>query len=255
MINVPISSTTGAELGGITGALVDLMERIGGAGVAIAVAAENLFPPIPSELILPLAGFTASQPGSNMTLASAIIWATVGSLVGATVLYWIGALIGRERVRAIIMKMPLMKIRDLDRTEAFYLRHQTKTVFFGRMIPIFRSLISVPAGVERMRFLQFLVYTTLGSAIWNSALVVAGYQLGSRWDQVEQYVGVLQKLVVVVVLLAVVAIGVYLYRTRGQESEDREAAEELASELAVAHPELRERDDDLIDPHPEAHDR
>ncbi|MGK2878996.1 MAG: DedA family protein [Solirubrobacterales bacterium] len=211
---LPFLTTTGDEIGGIAGKLVDLMESIGGPGVAVAVAAENLFPPIPSELILPLAGFTAGQEDANMTLVGAIFWATIGSLIGATVLYWIGYAIGRDRVRAIIMKMPLMKITDLDRTENWYVKHQTKTVFFGRMIPIFRSLISIPAGVERMKFSLFLVYTAAGSLIWNTALVVAGYQLGSRWDEVEKYVGAFQKLVVVAVIVVLAWIGWYLYKNR-----------------------------------------
>jgi membrane protein DedA with SNARE-associated domain len=211
---LPFLTTTGDEIGGIAGKLVDLMESIGGPGVAIAVAAENLFPPIPSELILPLAGFTAGQEDANMTVVGAIIWATIGSLVGATILYYIGYAIGRDRIRAIVLKMPLVKITDLDRTEAWYLKHQTKTVFFGRMIPIFRSLISIPAGVERMKFWLFLVYTAAGSLIWNTALVVAGYQLGSRWDEVEKYVGAFQKLVVVVVIVGLAWIGWYLYKNR-----------------------------------------
>lgn len=211
---LPFLTTTGDEIGGIAGKLVDLMESIGGPGVAIAVAAENLFPPIPSELILPLAGFTAGQEDANMTVVGAIIWATIGSLIGATILYYIGYAIGRDRIRAIVLKMPLVKITDLDRTEAWYLKHQSKTVFFGRMIPIFRSLISIPAGVERMKFWLFLVYTAAGSLIWNTALVVAGYQLGSRWDEVEKYVGAFQKLVVVVVIVALAWIGWYLYKNR-----------------------------------------
>lgn len=214
---LPFLTTTGDEIGGIAGKLVDLMESIGGPGVAIAVAAENLFPPIPSELILPLAGFTAGQADANMTVVGAIIWATIGSLIGATILYYLGYAIGRDRIRAIVLKMPLVKITDLDRTEAWYLKHQTKTVFFGRMIPIFRSLISIPAGVERMKFWLFLVYTAAGSLIWNTALVVAGYQLGSRWDEVEKYVGAFQKLVVVVVIAVLAWIGWYLYKNRNAE--------------------------------------
>lgn len=222
-MNLPFLTTTGDEIGGIAGKLVDLIESIGGPGVAIAVASENLFPPIPSELILPLAGFTASQADANMTVLGAIIWATIGSLVGATILYFLGYAIGRERIRAIVLRMPLVKITDLDRTEAWYLKHQTKTVFFGRMIPIFRSLISIPAGVERMKFWLFLLYTAAGSLIWNTALIVAGYQLGSRWDEVEKYVGAFQKLVIVFVIVALAWIGWYLYKNR--ESKPTDTAE------------------------------
>jgi len=117
--------------------VVEVMEQIGAPGTAIAVALENLFPPIPSEVILPLAGFTASQ--GNMSLPAAIVWTTLGSLVGAVVLYYLGALVGRRRVVAFAAKIPLVDVDDIERTERFFRRHGGKTVFFGRTPPIFRS--------------------------------------------------------------------------------------------------------------------
>lgn len=192
--------SSGPPSGGITGFVVDLMERLGGPGAGLAVAMENLFPPIPSEVILPLAGFTASQ--GRMSLTGAIWWTTLGSLVGALALYYIGAALGRDRVRHIAERLPLVKLSDVDKTEAWFLRHGKKAVFFGRMIPIFRSLISIPAGVERMPVGVFALYTTLGSLIWNTTFVLAGYSLGENWHLVEAYTGVLQKLVIVVCALA-----------------------------------------------------
>src|SRR5688500_15870781 len=134
--------------GGIAGWATDLMEKLGAVGAGLAIALENLFPPLPSEVILPLAGFTAA-PG-RMSLVAALVCTTLGSVIGALALYGIGAAVGRDRVRAVVAKLPLVKLEDLDRTEAWFLKHGTKAVFFGRMIPIFRSLFSVPAGVERM---------------------------------------------------------------------------------------------------------
>ncbi|MFK3983546.1 DedA family protein [Micromonospora sp. NPDC050397] len=189
------------DSGGIVGFVTGLMETLGGPGAGLAVALENLFPPIPSEVILPLAGFTASQ--GNLSLASAIIWTTIGSVVGALALYYVGALLGRDRVRAIAAKLPLVKLADVDRTEAWFLRHGVQAVFFGRMIPVFRSLISIPAGVERMRVTTFLLYTALGSLIWNTVFVLAGYFLGENWHVVESYVGVLQNVVILVCVIAV----------------------------------------------------
>ncbi|WP_433393326.1 DedA family protein [Micromonospora sp. KLBMP9576] len=180
---------------GLVGFVIGLVERLGGPGAGLAVALENLFPPIPSEVILPLAGFVAGQ--GRMSVVSAIFWTTLGSLVGALALYWIGAALGRERIRAIAQRLPLVKLSDVDRTEEWFLRHGVKAVFFGRMIPIFRSLISIPAGVERMPVLTFAVYTTLGSLIWNTTFVMAGYLLGDNWHLVEGYAGVLQKVVIV----------------------------------------------------------
>lgn len=187
--------------GGLVGLVTDLMERLGAPGAGLAVALENLFPPIPSEVILPLAGFTASQ--GKMNLFAAIIWTTIGSVVGAVALYYVGVALGRDRVRAIAARLPLIKLSDIDKTEAWFARHGVKTVFFGRMIPIFRSLISIPAGVERMPIATFLLYTTLGSLIWNTVFVMAGYLLGENWHVVESYVGTFQKVVIAVCALAV----------------------------------------------------
>jgi membrane protein DedA with SNARE-associated domain len=192
-----------AEPGGIAGWAIRIMETLGAPGAGLAVALENLFPPIPSEVILPLAGFTASQ--GDMSLAAAIAWTTFGSVAGAVVLYWIGALIGRERTRAIAARLPLIKVSDIDRTEAWFQRHGRKTVFFGRMIPLFRSFVSIPAGIERMPMATFLLFTTLGSLIWNSVFVVAGYLLGENRQVIEDYAGTYQNAVLAAGFLAVAA--------------------------------------------------
>nr|WP_234359619.1 DedA family protein [Plantactinospora sp. BC1] len=188
-------------LSGIAEWATDLMDTLGAPGAGLAVALENLFPPLPSEIILPLAGFAASR--GEMSLWSAIFWTTLGSVVGALALYYVGALLGRERTRAIAARLPLVKLADVDRTEAWFVRHGVKTVFFGRMIPIFRSLISIPAGIERMRLGTFLLCTALGSLIWNTAFVLAGYLLGENWHLVEEYASLFQKVVIVAVALAV----------------------------------------------------
>ncbi|TDC22990.1 DedA family protein [Streptomyces sp. 8K308] len=180
-----------------------MMEALGAPGAGAAIALENLFPPLPSEVILPLAGFTASQ--GNMSLWAALVWTTIGSVVGAMALYWVGALLGRDRLIAVAAKLPLVKISDIEKTEAWFAKHGAKAVFFGRMIPIFRSLISVPAGVEKMRVSTFLLLTTLGSAIWNSLFVLAGYRLGEDWERVSELVSVYSRVVLVVVALALLA--------------------------------------------------
>ena len=170
------------QLTGIAAWAVTIMESLGGLGVAFLIALENLFPPLPSEIILPLAGFTASQ-GTSFGLVSAIVWATAGSLVGAWALYAIARLIGRERTRAIFNWLPLVKMSDVD---------------------IFRSLISLPAGVIKMNLAWFTLLTTAGAAIWNTALVGAGYVLGENWHLVEQYVGILSYVVAAVVVVLLV---------------------------------------------------
>jgi membrane protein DedA with SNARE-associated domain len=180
---------------------VQLMETLGAPGAGIAIALENLFPPIPSEVILPLAGFAASR--GTFPIWQAILFTTLGSLVGAMVLYGIGAALGRERMRRIAIKLPLIKVEDVDRTEAWFQKHGAKTVFFGRMIPIFRSLISIPAGIERMPIPLFLALSGAGSLLWNSLFVTLGYVLGENWHLVDQYAGIFSKLVLVAVVLVI----------------------------------------------------
>ncbi|GAA0851760.1 hypothetical protein GCM10009525_78440 [Streptosporangium amethystogenes subsp. fukuiense] len=177
------------------------METLGAPGAGLAIALENLFPPLPSEVILPLAGFTASK--GNMGLFDAVLWTTLGSVIGALALYGVGAVLGRERVVFIASKLPLVSVSDIEKTEAWFAKHGRKTVFFGRMIPIFRSLISIPAGVERMPILIFTLLTTLGSLIWNTAFVMAGFLLGENWSLVEDYMGIVSKAVLGIVILAV----------------------------------------------------
>ena len=202
---------------GIAGWAADLVDTLGGPGAGLAIALENLFPPLPSEVILPLTGFAAGQ--GVLSLASALFWTTLGSVAGAVALYWIGVLFGRERMHALWAKLPLVKTSDLERTEEWFARHGTKAVFLGRMVPVFRSLISVPAGVERMPMPVFIMLTTLGSLIWNSVLVLAGYWLGDRWDVVGTYVGVLSKAVLV---LAAVALAAYVaVRLKGRRTTAR----------------------------------
>ncbi|MFJ5723877.1 DedA family protein [Streptomyces sp. NPDC093149] len=200
--------------GGVAGWAADLVDTMGGPGAGLAIALENLFPPLPSEVILPLTGFAAGR--GVISLASALLWTTLGSVAGAVALYWIGMLFGRDRVHAIWAKLPLVKTSDLERTEQWFAKHGTKAVLLGRMVPIFRSLISVPAGVERMPLPLFTALTALGSLLWNSVLVMAGYWLGDRWDLVETYVGVLSEAVLVVVLAAVAVYVVLRFRSRSR---------------------------------------
>lgn len=177
------------------------MDRLGLFGAALAVSLDNFFPPIPSEIILPLAGFAASQ--GTFSLAGALIATTIGSVFGAMVLFGLGRVFGRDRAVRVFERTPLLKVSDLERTEAWFARHGAKAVFFGRMVPIFRSLISIPAGVEKMNIFLFFLLTTAGSLIWNSVFVVAGYRLGENWDAVEPYASAFQKVVILSVLLVV----------------------------------------------------
>ncbi|MCI2423404.1 DedA family protein [Saccharopolyspora sp. K220] len=216
----PLAATS-AEPTGFTAWVIAVMEALGGPGAGLIIALENVFPPIPSEVILPLAGFTASQGG--MSLIGAILWTTLGSLVGALALYGIGAKLGRDRTRAIAAKLPLVKVSDIDKTEAWFAKHGVKAVFFGRMIPLFRSFISIPAGVERMRLTAFVLFTTLGSLIWNTVFVLAGYLLGEHWYLVEEYGGLLSRAVLITAILTIAAFVVLRIRNNRRERESAEA--------------------------------
>ncbi|MDF6023028.1 DedA family protein [Streptomyces sp. JH34] len=203
---------------GATRWVTDLMSSLGAPGAGLAIALENIFPPLPSEVILPLAGFTASVGG--MGLYAALVWTTIGSVVGALALYGIGAALGRDRMVTLATKVPLVKVTDIERTEAWFERHGTKAVFFGRMIPVFRSLISIPAGVERMPLPVFLTLTTLGSALWNTAFVLAGFFLGERWEVVSGYVSTYSKVVLAAAGLALlVLIGMRVFRRSGRREQ------------------------------------
>ncbi|GHH78667.1 DedA family protein [Promicromonospora soli] len=195
---------------------IGLMETLGAPGAGVAIALENLFPPLPSEVILPLAGFTAAQ--GSLVLWHVLVWTTAGSVVGAVLLYGLGAWLGRVRLRNIVDRMPLVKLEDVDKAEAWFTRYGSWAVLIGRLIPIVRSLISIPAGVERMPLGRFLAFTTLGSAVWNTLLVGAGYLLGEQWHIVEQSVGVFQR---AVILAIVVLVAWWLVRAlRGRQDQD-----------------------------------
>jgi membrane protein DedA with SNARE-associated domain len=198
-----ISAAEGSELTGVAGAVADVIVALGPVGVGLMVVVETVFPPIPSEVVLPLAGFLAGQ--GRMWLPAVLVAATLGSLIGALVLYGVGAKVGRDRLCRLLDRLPLTGPRDLERAERWFDRHGTKAVLLGRMIPGVRSLISIPAGVARMPMRQFLPYTLLGSACWNVLLVGAGHQLGRRWTTVGDHSHVISWTVVAVVV-AVVAV-------------------------------------------------
>ena len=186
--------------------VVDVIERLGAVGVGLLIFLENVLPPIPSEVILPFAGFAAQQ--GRLNVVSAWISASVGSLLGALVLYGIGAVIGEERLRELSRKRWFVFFgeKDFDRGDRFFERHGSSVVFFARFIPLVRSVVSVPAGLERMNLARFALLTLAGSAIWNALFIGAGWVLGDNWDVVEGYMGPLSYVVVGLLAVAVVVL-------------------------------------------------
>ena len=193
------------------------METLGAPGVGIAIFLESAFPPIPSEVVLPLAGFTASQ--GSMGLVAAIVWATVGSLLGAYLLYFVGHLVGADRLRKIADWLWLVEAADVDKSIAWFDKYGSPSVFFGRMVPGIRSLISIPAGIDRMGLVVFTLWTTLGSAIWNSILVYLGFTLGENWHTVTDYMEEFSLIIKILLVIAFVALTIWLVRRQRKSSK------------------------------------
>ena len=154
-------------------------------GVGLLVALENLVPPIPSEIVLTLGGFLAHE--GRMSLPLVILSATVGSVVGALILYWLGRGLGEDRLKRWLDHIPLVDADDLEKADRWFERHANMAVLLGRCVPVVRSLVSIPAGANHMPLGRFVAFTTIGSGVWNSLFVGAGYALGSRWQLVDQY--------------------------------------------------------------------
>ena len=182
-------------------------ERLGYPGVAMLVALENVFPPIPSEVVLGLAGYTASR--GDASVVGMIIAATIGSVVGAWALYGFSAAIGPLRLRAIVIRYgPWIGFGESDRAlaAAWFDRRSRSAVLVCRCVPLVRSLISIPAGFRRMPLGTFTVFTVIGSLTWNSVLVIAGYLLADQWNKVLDYTGPFMDLVTVVLGALVIAV-------------------------------------------------
>ena len=184
----------------ITTWVTDVIDALGYLGVAFLVSLENVFPPIPSEVVLPLAGFVAGRGDAN--LVGMILAATAGSVVGAWALYGIAAWIGPERLRAFIVRFGRwfsVKEHHLERAEAWFDRRANVAVLLGRCVPLIRSIVSVPAGFRRMPLGRFTILTAIGSAMWNTALISAGAVLGERWERVGDFVGLFQAVVILAI--------------------------------------------------------
>jgi membrane protein DedA with SNARE-associated domain len=184
--------------------VTDVINSLGYLGVALLVALENLFPPIPSEIVLPFAGFVASD--GDASLIGMIVAATVGSLAGALILYGIAASIGPVRLERFLVRYGRwfrLTPADIAKSEEWFDRRSGTAVLICRCIPLVRSLISIPAGFRRMPLGRFVAYTVIGSAVWNTALIGAGYLLRSRWEEVEPVLSWFQYVVVALIVAAI----------------------------------------------------
>jgi membrane protein DedA with SNARE-associated domain len=188
-----------------------IIQLLGYPGIALVMLVENLFPPIPSEVVMPFAGFLAAQ--GKLNLFGAIVAGTLGSVAGAVVLYYIGLWADEPIIRAFLRRwgrFVTITEADLDRILKIFDKYGQPIVFFGRLIPIIRSLISVPAGMHRMPLGRFLLFTTLGSTIWSTLLAYAGVVLAEHWETILVYSKQYER--VTLVLLAVVVIAFFGWR-------------------------------------------
>ncbi len=189
--------------------IIEIMNNFGYLGVFLLIAIENVFPPIPSEVILLFGGFMTTF--SDMNIVGVIIASTLGSILGAIVLYYIGKILNKERLKKIITSKPgkilRLKPEDIDKADNWFDTKGNKTVFFCRFVPIIRSLISIPAGMSEMPMKKFLIYTTAGSLIWNAALTIAGSIVGENWtsivDIMDQYSHIILVLLIIIFIVAV----------------------------------------------------
>jgi membrane protein DedA with SNARE-associated domain len=179
----------------------DLIDALGAVGVGLAVLLETVVPPIPSEVLLPLAGYLV-QTGRE-SLLPVFLLATAGSVLGAALLYQLGRWLGPERSRRALGRLPLVDAGDVERAFDWFARHGRSAVLLGRLVPVVRSFVSVPAGVVRMPWPQFLLYTAVGSGVWNAALIGGGMLLGTQYELVERYTGALDRAIVGAAVLAV----------------------------------------------------
>ncbi|MFI6067411.1 DedA family protein [Micromonospora sp. NPDC051227] len=207
-----------SEFTGLTGWVASVIETLGPAGVALLVALESIVPPIPSEIVLAMAGFLAHEGEFNVFLV--VLAATVGSLVGALVLYWLGAALGEERLKRWLDRIPLVDRDDLEKADKWFERHGRWAVLIGRVVPVVRSLVSVPAGANRMPLGEFILFTTIGSGVWNGLIVGAGYALGSQWQDVARYSDWFNY-TIVAIFVVLAAVWAFRKVRRRRERDDR----------------------------------
>ncbi len=196
--------------------IIEIMNGFGYIGIMLLIFIENIFPPIPSEVILTFGGFMTTY--TSMKILGVIIFSTIGSVLGALALYGIGRLLTPELLEKILDskfgRMLGFKKEDVRKTEGWFEKRGKTTVFFCRFIPIIRSLISIPAGMTKMKMGVFLILTTLGTLIWNTALVLLGVAFGASWDKVVKYMDSYSKIAAIGICAVILVLGFLFYKNR-----------------------------------------
>lgn len=199
--------------------ITQFMEQYGYWGIGLLIFLENIFPPIPSEIILTFGGFMTTQSGLGYT--GVLVTSTIGSVVGAIVLYGIGAWIGERNLYRIVDKygkILRLKTKDLDKTIQWFEKYGYWTVFFCRFVPLLRSLISIPAGLTRMNIPLFILFTTVGTIIWNAVLIYLGKAVGGNWHTIVYYMDIYSRIIyIILAILIIFVIWKWFKRQRKQK--------------------------------------
>lgn len=195
--------------------ILSFMDQYGYIGVMLLIMAENIFPPIPSEVILTFAGFMTTK--GEMTLWGVVIASTVGAVLGALILYLLGSIFDRKTWEKIITKYGKylrLKTEDIEKAENWFEKHGNKTVFFCRFIPLIRSLISIPAGMAKMKITHFILLTTAGTLIWNTVLIYLGSRIGEQWEEIVAYMDIYSNAAYTVIAIVGISVIVWFYKKR-----------------------------------------
>jgi membrane protein DedA with SNARE-associated domain len=197
--------------------ITNTMNSLGYVGIALLMFLENLFPPIPSELIMPLAGFTVAQ--GKMSFVPAVLAGVIGTMLGALPWYYLGKVLGEERIKAWVDRRGKwlgISSEEVTKSQQWFYRYGTKAVFFGRLVPGIRTLISIPAGFSEMPFAPFFIFSTFGTLAWVLLLTFAGYLLGDNYPLVEEYLAPFSK-----IALLAIAIGGVIWFIRHRKAKKR----------------------------------
>ncbi len=204
--------------------IINIMEQVGYLGVFLLIAIENIFPPIPSEVILVFGGFMTTYTSLNIPIM--ILAATLGSLLGAIVLYYIGKIFNKERLKRIVNgkigKVLRLKASDIEKADKWFDTKGNKTVFFCRFIPIVRSLISIPAGMSEMPMQKFLLYTISGSLIWNTVLIIVGSIVGDKWETIVGYLDNFSN-IILIILVIIFVVALYYWFVIRKKKQNKKA--------------------------------
>lgn len=191
--------------------VISIMNQFGYFGIFFLIFIENIFPPIPSEVVLLFGGFMTTY--SKLNLFGMVIFSTLGSTVGAIVLYYIGKILNKERLKKIVSgkigKILRLKASDIEKADKWFDTKGNKTVFFCRFIPVVRSLISIPAGMSEMIMSKFLIYTITGSLIWNTVLLFVGSKVGENWKKIEQMMSQYSHIILIILIIAFIGFVIY----------------------------------------------